>query len=92
MDKVILVLNDPMFCCNCPLTRMRMNRGGYVCAIARQTDKDCYWEKVDMDSETKPDWCPLKPMPDKQRFNGVVDYDNDYLYGWNACINKILSD
>ena len=94
MNKVILVMNDPMFCCNCPLARMRFNRGGYVCGIARQTDKDCYWEKVDMDSETKPDWCPLKPLPKKLYIgkDGIMDCTNDFPYGWNACINEILSD
>lgn len=85
MDKVILVMNDPMFCCNCPLARMRFNRGGYVCGIARQTDKDCYLEKVDMDSETKPDWCPLKPLPDK-----VEVFMDDWADGYNACLEDIL--
>ena len=94
MSKVILVIDDPMFCLNCPLVRMRMNRGGYVCAIARQTDKDCYWEKVDMESETKPDWCPLKPIPEKYNMDVPHDrdYDCEYEYGYNACIDEILGD
>lgn len=89
MDKVILVMNDPMFCCNCPLARMRFNRGGYVCAIARQTDKDCYWEKVDMDSETKPDWCPLQPAPKEQEI-WFDDERNDWERGYNNCLREIV--
>ena len=106
MSKVILVMNDPMFCCNCPLARMSFNRSGYVCAIARQTDKDCYWENVDMDSETKPDWCPLKPTPEKMDIPdfdysiraesdnafdvGAYMYNRGELYGWNHCLDRIL--
>lgn len=89
MNKVILVMNDPMFCCNCPLARMRFNKGGYVCAIARQTDKDCYWEKVDMDSETKPDWCPLKPAPEEQEV-WFDDERSDWERGYNNCVREIV--
>ena len=89
MNKVILVMNDPMFCCNCPLARMRMNRGGYVCAIARQTDKDCYWEKVDMDSEIKPDWCPLMPAPEEQEV-WFDDERSDWERGYNNCVREIV--
>lgn len=96
MDKVILVMNDPMFCCNYQLARMRRLRGGYVCAIARQTDKDCYWEKVDMKSETKPDWCPLKPVPEKYDVLAAIEnnpnYDPSYDVGRNDCIDEILGN
>lgn len=60
--KVFLTMDDPMFCGNCPLARERKFKGGYVCAIGHN-EKYGGWvyEPVDMDSETKPDWCPLKP-------------------------------
>lgn len=82
MNKAILVIDMPKGCCECPLA---VETGAYDSCCITGT-------RITSNDNFKFPWCPLKPMPDKQRFNGVVDYDNDYLYGWNACINKILSD
>lgn len=41
----------------------------------------------------KPDWCPLKPLPERKEY--IVPIDNvesqkDIIaVGWNACIDKI---
>ena len=94
MDKVILVMDDPMFCLNCPLARKRPFRGGYVCGIGHPGDGGVVWvyEAVDMESEIKPDWCPLKAAPEKYNMDAPhdTDYDMEYEYGYNACIDEIL--
>jgi hypothetical protein len=86
MSKAILVIDIPDSCSECPVCASYQS-----CAFSIR-EYWCSTNGKDVEPYSKPDWCPLKPMPDKQRFNGIVDYDNDYLYGWNACINKILSD
>jgi hypothetical protein len=98
MNKVILVMGDPMFCFNCPLARNKKHRVTkeevWYCGIAHKTDKDYYWEKVDMDSEVKPDWCPLKAVPEKYDMYADIihdmDWDGEYESGYNACIDEIL--
>lgn len=47
------------------------------------------------DTEKKPDWCPINPVPDKV---SEIDelmfvpsrYADGYMDGWNDCIDKIL--
>ena len=54
-------------------------------------------EKWDYDDDeylhdSKPDWCPLRPLPDK--FTGLTSKDvfQSHKMGWNACINTILGE
>lgn len=67
MGKMILVIDDPKFCCNCPLVRSKRHNitkeERWVCGIAQKSKYDYFWNPVDMDSEIKPDWCPLIPAP-----------------------------
>ena len=39
----------------------------------------------------RPTWCPLKPMPKKKTPNGS-DIFNDYVRGWNECVDEILGE
>ena len=43
------------------------------------------------DSSVKPDWCPLKPLPEKMTIpRGARNTDDlEYAAGYNTCINKI---
>lgn len=95
MDKAILVIDNPMFCCNCPLARERPHRGGYVCGIGHPGEYSFVWvyEPVDMDSETKPDWCPLKELPEKMEGYNSIKYQwGDYEDGWNHCIDCLVDE
>lgn len=42
--------------------------------------------------EEKPDWCPIKPVPEKKEFPECFMYGEIYgeEIGWNACIDEIL--
>lgn len=112
MSKAILIMDDPMFCFNCPLAKSRKHNitkeERWYCGIGHSDEYgDCVYEPADMDSETKPDWCPLKPVPKKidvPDFNDAVKARNEnaeevgiYMYnrglyrGHNACIDEILS-
>ena len=39
-----------------------------------------------------PDWCPLKPVPEKKNYEELSDGNPVKAWGngWNACIDKIL--
>ena len=57
--------------------------------ICRYCAKTIY----DQVREVRPDWCPLRELPEKFVMNipHDRDYDGEYEYGWNACIDEILS-
>ena len=40
-------------------------------------------------TKKKPDWCPIKPMPEKIE---VLKYPHSMKFsrGWNACLNEVL--
>ena len=56
---------------------------------AREIRKQIYLEK-----EENPDWCPLKPMPNKntKQYSDGYKYGKGYQNGYNACIDEILGD
>ena len=81
--KAILVLDIPENCFKCKL------QDWANCRIV----KGCHT------GDTRPDWCPLKPMPDKAEVSDCDElcdtddwYDSGYADGYNACIDEILGD
>lgn len=87
-DKALLVMDMP-------------EKGCISCVIGRNHSiplETCIYcpisgkNAIDKEAEKIPDWCPLKPMPEKR---SSVDYlDTPFQHpafddGWNACIDKI---
>jgi hypothetical protein len=85
MSKAVLVMDMPSSCLECPI--------GQNESIPLETCIRCPLGKcvVDAETETIPDWCPLKPMPDKRS----TEYNparNPYITeGYNACIDELLA-
>lgn len=99
MSKVILVMNDPMFCCNCPLKKSRKHNitkeEHWFCGIGHNSGHgDWVYEPIDMDSEIKPERCPLKPAPEKYDVLAAIEnnpnYEPTYDIGYNDCIDDII--
>ena len=86
MSKAILVIDMPKCCDECNLHYER-DCADY-CSIGN--------EYIDINvSKRKPDWCPLKEVPEKKEREIVQEtynggYSHGIVYGWNACIDKIL--
>lgn len=79
--KAILVIEMPSSCSECNLQQYGICHAVRKCITGTPTDL-----------KSKPDWCPLKPMPEKisTRYNPAR---NPYTTeGYNACIDKILGD
>lgn len=76
MNKSVLVMNTPENCKSC----IHISTFYPFCRINCRDIKD---------TSTKPDWCPLKPLPEKM--TGVVQTDhwNSIKAGWNGCIDEI---
>lgn len=66
------------------------------CELAECLDSDMRLiteEHYDYESESRPDWCPLKPLPEQKEYivpiNNVESQKDIIAVGWNACINAI---
>ena len=81
MSKAVLVIDMPEKCEKCPLNTLYGDAGYYVCEAGRYCGKK--WGRVDLSS--KPDWCPLRPMPEKKQ-NACT---HGFAGGWNASIDAI---
>ena len=81
MSKAMLIIDMPKKCGDCPL--YRIEAGNELCAPKITTTSI---EGKLVVAYKKPDWCPLKEVPEKQENLPA----NIYRDGWNACIDKIL--
>ena len=87
MNKVILVMDNPDECRNCPCFN-GFYFGGYCGVIDKEIEYD-----YDSFTYVKPNWCPLKALPKKVDSWLYTNQHNEGVYkGWNACIDKILGN
>lgn len=79
MSKSVLVIDTPGNCYSCCLHEPVRNWS--YCAVKLKRIED---------SSVKPDWCPLKPMPEKNTTeNDMTDYQRGMVDGRNQCIDEI---
>lgn len=82
MSKSMLVIDTPKTCENCYM--LSHNYCNFQCLITGELIEK---------STNRPNWCPLKPLPEKKEY--IVPIDNvesqkDIIaVGWNACIDEI---
>lgn len=79
MSKSVLVINTPKYCALCVL------RSGVLHPFCRVNNRDI------TDLSIRPDWCPLRPLPEKMTIpRGARNTDDlEYAAGYNTCINEI---
>lgn len=103
MSKSILVLDTPKYCGECPICASwqasAFSNREYWCTVSNNTSVDQY---------DKPNWCPLKSMPEKidvpnwddsikaENTNaevvGIYMYDRGIYRGYNGCIDQIIGE
>lgn len=85
-DKALLVMDIP-------------EKGCISCVIGRNHSiplETCIYcplacrNAIDKEAEIQPDWCPLRPMPEKPYYPPF--HEESYVSGWNACIDAIIGD
>ena len=77
MAKGIIVVDDiPVICAECVFASLKINGQYMWCNV-----------KHEFCNNSKPDWCPIKPIKRKPR---EARYQNEFEKGWNACIDEIL--
>ena len=96
MSKSVLVIDTPEHgCISCLIGRNHSNilETCIYCPIVGK----CVLGK---EAETIPDWCPLKPLPEKMEMIGKYNQEYfqkggkmpSYKVGWNACIDEITGE
>lgn len=93
MSKAVLVMDMPSSCMECLFCR-----GLNVCRLKQCLEKDGVLSVFTVDNQilnnSKPDWCPLKPMPEKMEICGRYPQPDgivaSYKVGYNACIDELL--
>lgn len=97
MSESVLVMNTPENCYDCPFGTSycgELEYEGY-CELADCLDYDVILmteEHYDYESKSRPDWCPLKPLPkkfDNEKDRKLGDFEPLFKIGWNACLREI---
>lgn len=101
MSKSALVMETPKNCYECPFGTEYCGNLEYegCCELADCLDYDAILmteEHYDYESESRPDWCPLKPLPEKKEYinsnSNIETTKNIAAAGWNACIDEITGE
>lgn len=88
MAKAVLVMDMPECCADCPCSFFERDNPilNLICGV---TQEDAY-------NVGKPDWCPLRELPEKEETTyPQACYENSYWTdemkaGFNACLNEIM--
>lgn len=88
MPKAVLVMDMPESCFDCNFLYCNADAGIDSCQameVSRIVDSETY---------EKPDWCPLRELPEHKRTIGKENEGDTLLMnvGWNACLDEITGN
>ena len=94
-NKSILVMDTPENCESCACAQIAFDS-----ELFREGELYCLMKLKSVEEnmyENRPDWCPLKPVPNKKevieipRIPSTLDFRRrGFQDGWNACIDEII--
>lgn len=90
MGKAFLVMDMPKRCSECRFCLQVKQKNGLALCLAIDDSKPTEYNPKH-ESEWLPDWCPLKPMPEKANHPDWCD-GGRYDKGYNACIDELLKE
>ena len=96
MSKSVLLIDTPENCLDCQFC-YELDEGVEACCSISDDDKDTsLMKKINYEygyCQGKPDWCPLKPLPENDNFDDPYDeYYTGYRDGWNRCLEEITGE
>lgn len=83
MAKAVLIMDDmPECCADCCC--------GYFERDSKELNLICGATGEDANNVGKPDWCPLRELPEKKETNYYMNNKGKGIVeGWNACLDVI---
>ena len=88
MSKGIVLVDIPEYCDRCPFEVCGGDK--YYCNIYESLTFAMQATPL-TDRQIKPDWCPIKPMPERVNHENYCD-GGRYDKGWNECLDELLKD
>ena len=92
MSKSVLVIDTPENCLDCQFC-YELDECVEACCSISDDDKDTsLMKKIDCEygyCQGKPDWCPLKELPNKKNWGEIF---NGNVKGWNDCLKEIIGE
>ena len=86
MSKSVLIIDTPSSCKECIMVYTGYHSD--FCFVTRNIPSDVGHY---VSTNTKPNWCPLKPLPDKMEGYDSIKWQwGEYEDGWNHCILLVL--
>ena len=82
-EKAVLVIDMPGSCAECDL--LWKDEYSVFCPCRHSKNTTDIYEYVQ--SQTKPDWCPLNPLPS---YDENFDYWGNWKVGFQDCLDEIL--
>ncbi len=82
MAKVMLIMDEPKNCLECP-----MLNGNDECILQ---DEDANFTSDSWDDLKE--GCPLRPVPKEKPLYLTINNEKGYCEGYNACISEILKE
>lgn len=90
MAKAVLVMDMPECCVDCDC--------GYFERYAKELNLVCGATGEDANNVAKPDWCPLRELPEKKETHTVLELHSNGRWsegmkaGFNICLGEILKE
>lgn len=96
MKKSVFVMETPETCCDCHFC-YELNEGiEAFCYVANSDTNKTLIKEIDCKGgycNGKPDWCPLRPLPEKIEVGDVDNIHNfNRAVGWNTCLDEVTGE
>ena len=83
MSKAVLVMDMPERCADWPVRSSEKTSYVCCCLTLKNISSTDYYDK-------KPDWCPLRELPEKKERRIGEHGERMFRAGFNACLNEIM--
>ena len=96
MSKSVLVMDTPKICLDCMFC-FELDEGINACCSVMSDENDkSLCRDIQCDDgycQGKPDWCPLKEVPEEESNDYCYDlWERGWNTGWNECLKAILGE
>ena len=93
MSKSVLVMNTTETCLDCMFC-FELDEGINACCSVMSDENDKGLCRVieceDGYCQSKPDWCPLKELPEEEYYDGCDLWEREWNSGRNHLLKEIL--